>query len=213
MSGQRRTNRSEGFPKVGVSRSDAPTDLVERYTSAHWGITPRAVYKVEDDDLPDELVEMGKLVEVQVTDENAKDPGGSGKGVSFTVKFPAGCLLAFSTDEAERLYLVTTRANRRWAANRLWVPNVKGINYSLGRAATLAGGRQADFSYPSVQVQILGVADNVVYRTNKKGDGMSEYIHALGEETGIKPFFCVSRDGRVWFAGGNYTVPDDGITD
>jgi len=41
-----------------------------------------------------------------------------------------------------------------------------------------------------------------------------EYIHAWGEESGVKPLLCVDADGGLWIARGQRTtVPDEGITD
>ena len=67
--------------------------------------------------------------------------------------------------------------------------------------------------YEDIFVQPIGIMTNVVYACEKKGDGYSFYIHALGEESGIRPVLGMADDGSLWFAGGNYTAPIQGITD
>ncbi len=87
--------------------------------------------------------------------------------------------------------------------------------YPLQDVAKAAGGRQAAFRqhHPNVPVIILGLCTHVVYETDKKEDGLSQYIHEFGEESGIRPILTCDKQGRVWLAGGNYTVPPEGITD
>jgi hypothetical protein len=175
-----------------------PTDPVKRYKSSHWGEVSTKVYDINDKDIPEKLVKMGDLLEIKIL----RGPTISG--------FSSHCLLAFSPTIDERLYNILTLKTQKQARQLIeskkdWV--------TLSEAAEMAGGRQADFSYPPVKVQILGLAKHVVYHTHKKGDGPSDYIHELGEESGIRPLLCVSKDGRLWYAGGNYSVPDEGITD
>ena len=50
-----------------------PTDdPIERYTRWHWGIQPGQQVEVDDPDLPDRLVECGKLVELHYTDQDGR---------------------------------------------------------------------------------------------------------------------------------------------
>jgi len=175
-----------------------PTDPIKRYKSSHWGIESTKVYNVDDKDIPDALVKMGDLLEIKVL----RGPTISG--------FSPNCLLAFSPYIDERLYNILTKKSQK-EAKQLIDPKRDWV--SLTEAADMAGGRQADFSYPNILVQIIGHAKHVVYHTNKQGDGPSDYIHELGEESGIRPLLCISKDGRLWYAGGNYSVPDEGITD
>ena len=85
--------------------------------------------------------------------------------------------------------------------------------YSLAEVAESVGGRHATDDYPDIQVLPIGIMTHVVYATEKKGDGMSFYIHHMGEESGIQPALAVDSRGRLWVAGGNYTSPTPGITD
>jgi hypothetical protein len=187
-----------------------PKKAAERYESSHWGIEASKSYDYPDEvHMPAKLVEMGKLVELRI-DTTGKSQGQKKGNPNRDMHFPQGCHLAFATTEDEGLYCVLTPAVKK--RNRKLLTD-DGLWFSLDELADMAGGRQADWSYPDVQVQCLGVCTDVVYATEKQGDGPSEYIHAFGEESGTKPLLGVDEDGGLWFAGGAYTVPDEGITD
>jgi hypothetical protein len=88
-------------------------------------------------------------------------------------------------------------------------------------AAIAAGGRHKDDClqpwWPDGARRLIvcpiGVIITVTYFAYKKKHGPSNYIQKFGEVSGIRPIFCVDGYGRFWFAGGNYTVTDDGIDD
>lgn len=61
---------------------------------------------------------------------------------------------------------------------------------------------------PEVAVK-LGTLEGVIYRTNKRGDGMTSYVH---EFEGRKPSLLMDIDNKkLHIAGGSYGVIDDGI--
>ncbi len=189
-----------------ANKNDISQKARDRYNSAHWGIDGKNVFHIDEDNLPDELVQMGKLEEIVCEVDGDDDD-------DLEFKFPvrSGCRLAYTHDEAERMYCLLPKVMKQAVAGAVWQKGAP--SYSLTQVAKQAGGRQADYPYPAVKVQPIGRCIHLVYKTNKKGDGLSSYIHQLGEESGILPILCVSQDGRLWFAGGNYTVPDAGITD
>jgi len=88
-------------------------------------------------------------------------------------------------------------------------------------AAQQAGGRHKDDClnplWPDGARRLivcpLGTVIAVTYFANKFNNGPSNYIHKLGEETGVRPILCVDGQGRFWWAGGNYTVTPDGLAD
>jgi len=198
-------------------RQDCPVTI---YTNWHWGVEPAqvAAWPDEPDGLvypfngrPDSpLVECGRLVELHVF-----KPG------SLRTK-----VLKLSRDESNetplvfdpahpyrRLYILTGPQLR--ARTRAFYTDPKAsyrINPLVG-VAYYAKGRHATPDYHDLDVRPLGVLTNIVYATNKKGDGPSMYIHEFGEDSGVQPALCVDALGRLWIAGGNYTSPDPGITD
>lgn len=183
----------------------------DRYRGTHWGFGHTRRWQADEPGLGERerVPEMGKLRELQVQ-PRPNDP------VDYlTLQFPPdqNCSLAFRNDGSDRLYCILPPGFRKQLAHRLIVP--EGDWYSLEEVARAAGGRQARYSYPNVDVQVLGKCCNVVYWTPKNGDPEEqegiEYIHRLGEEGGIEPYLGVSRDGRLWFAGGSYDVIDAGI--
>jgi hypothetical protein len=190
----------------GANMSAAQREaLARRYKATHWGVEPDLEVVVDDDALPAGLVQMGYLDEIEI------DVPGKGGG-SMTIIYPREkSHLAFTHDKAQRLYPIGPPAFRAWAKKTLWKPHAP--TYLLSEAAKGAPGRQNRYPYPQVPVQALGFGKHVVYHTHKKGDGPSDYIHELGEDTGKRPLICVDADGRLWFAGGNYKVLVDGIVD
>ena len=183
------------------------SDAAIRYKNAHWGYPHKRVIEVDDpelDEVAPELTEMGKLVELDVRVGEAR-----GK-IAFP---PGGAHLAFTPD-TETLYVVQSAKQRRATFDAYWVDDAP--TYPLHEIAQVAGGRRRE--YPDVECQAIGTVHYVVYRTPKKGDARGptqpdEYIHKLGEEGGKKPWLAIDEQGRLWFAGGSYTVPDEGITD
>jgi len=174
------------------------------YRRNHWGIAHGRVLQLHDPDLPPDLVEMGILEELDV----------EGLGV---VTFPEGSYAGLCHDPgpAQKMYLITEDGARRWARRELWDSSDA---LPLQVAQEMAGGRQVRYPHrcPGLPVTVLGEALNVVYYTVKGGDaeereGVS-YKHELGEDGGVPPLLCVDSHGRLWLAGGSYSVPSPGIT-
>lgn len=205
---KRRRNPSPAGSTVSV-------DAVRDYRRKHWGIDPDYVYQVSDPRLPDgPLIEMGKLDEIRVAevDEDGKDTG-----QTMDICFPEDDrnLLAYDP-KTHRLYCGYTTAMHRQVAKDLWIPDEASHSLtSVARRIMPKGrhGRRGHAPYPKVRVQSLGPVVHVVYHTHKKGHGPSGYIHHLGEDSGKRPDLCVSKDGALWWAGGNYTVKKHGIID
>lgn len=192
---------------------------IAAYTRTHWGIEPSKFHIIEDPLLPPQLTGMGFLKEIKLR------PDGRARASAGTIvlTFPKDCLLAFTPDKMTRLYCVLTRPAEQAIGQQLgnhpevpWVPLRHLATYDdAGQPRRHPNGRQAvPSTYPQgVHVQPVGVVEHVVYHTHKKGDGPSHYIHELGEETGIRPWLGRDRDGRLWWAGGNYCVTEPGICD
>jgi hypothetical protein len=184
-----------------------PEDPLENYYQAHWGIEANRSWKRADSDLPKVLIEMGKLLEIQIH----RGP---------TICFGPGCQLVYSTDASTRLFNLLTKKGQKVIKASYWDSNKKP--YLLEEIADKVGGRQADFTYPHLFAVPIGRMKHCVYQTAKGSyeeedtpDGMSEYIHKFGEKsegTGELPMVCVDFSGRLWLAGGAYEVLRGGIT-
>lgn len=83
----------------------------------------------------------------------------------------------------------------------------------LSDLAKAVGGRHGGQEYGDIVAAPLGILTHLVYATEKQGDGFNNYIHKLGEESGIRPALAADNAGRLWIVGGNYTSPTPGITD
>jgi hypothetical protein len=180
-------------------------DIVRRYIGAHWGNEPGEIIRWQDPQVPD-CTQMGRLMELHVVTLD---------GEAGVLDFPAGCHLAWDPGHSvDRLHLLCVGAHV--GAVRAQVERAVAAGWALqtlGSLAKQAGGRHAEHPYPHLRALDLGEVTHVVYATDKAGDGPSEYIHAFGEESGIRPRLAADVEGRLWLVGGNYTVPDEGITD
>lgn len=178
---------------------------VQSYTSRHWGHKPTKVWEVGERLFP-ELAQMGTLIQISAEDDDGE----------FTIKFGRGSHVGYTPDRTERLYLPLS-AKDKTKVKRL-VASVHARSMPLSEASKLAGGRQGRIAWPlgagRVVVKPLGWAHELYYATSKRGDpDGSTYCHELGEESGMRPLLCGDSLGRLWLAGGNYTVPAAGITD
>ena len=131
------------------------------------------------------------------------------------MSFKPGCMLAFDPHHrAQRLYAVLCPAQIEEFRTAM-----KAVDHDLlsplSAIARAAGGRHARDRWPDLDALPVGKITHVLYHTDKQGDGPSNYIHEFGEENkqDIRPILAIEPSGRAWFAGGNYTVPDAGITD
>ncbi len=205
----REWERETGKRKL-PERVNPSKKALDKYKEMHWGIEADSMMRKNDPDLPRELVEMGKLLELVVKPESQED--------EYSLQFPEyeKTSLAFSQGKDERLYIILPSKVERALKRDLWQPDAPTVR--LGEANKLAGGRHTRFKCPGIEVQVLGRVTHVIYQTQKlddyKEDGMaSRYIHEMGEESGILPYLAIASDGTLWFAGGNYRVLKGGITD
>ena len=181
------------------------------YEVWHWGEEPRQPIEINDDDLPNRLVECGRFAEAHYWPvqgrANRKD-----KIIRNPENLANKSYLAFDPDHSfQRLYIILDPKLRKKFKDQFW-KNSDIKPFDPVDIAEAAGGKHATDDYPDIKVKPIGILRNVVYATPKKGDGFSLYIHEMGEETGIKPALCVDKTGRLWIIGGDYTCPVPGIT-
>ena len=218
-----KTNFSRGMDlpiaeTLALSPSESRMGLDE-YEAWHWGSGATEVVDWNDVDYPRLLVQCGRLVRIHV-----RLPRSEGQGkhprrdrdamIEFSLATTKNNHIAYDpTSPTQRLYLLINPKALPPLKKRFWDENT-GPVMPLGEIGVLAGGRHATrSSYPAVFVKPVGVMSAVVYHTLKKPDGLSFYIHKMAEVSGKYPILCCDDRGRLWVAGGNYTVPTPGITD
>ena len=182
--------------------------LKQLYKRWHWGEMPTHVIDT-DPDLPENLIEIGLLMEFHLRPFGAKDS----TVLAVREDDIPNSHVGFDADHAhQRIYVQCSPALRE--SGRDLYEMSEAAAHDLGDiAAELGEGRHATRrGYVRTKVKPLGHLTHLVYFTHKKGDGPSGYIHEMGEEGGVPPVLCVSRDGRFWLAGGSYTCPSPGIT-
>jgi hypothetical protein len=121
--------------------------------------------------------------------------------------------LSFDFDHPkDRLYILLSPSIRRDVAAALWDPELPTM--PLRELAQQIGGDHGDDpDYPDIEVQPLGIVFYVSYFTYKEDpdDKAFIYIHRMGEEGGVEPALAVSKNGKLWLAGGSYRCPNAGI--
>lgn len=111
------------------------------------------------------------------------------------------------------LYTLTSPSINTAAKRAFWDAS-KAI--PLSQIAKDAGGRHANRYYPHIKARPIGHLTHVTYLTEKKGDGVSQYIHELAEmktAASARPILAVDSTGQFWLCGGSYTSPTPGISD
>jgi hypothetical protein len=183
--------------------------LEQVYKRWHWG--EAATHVVDcDPDFPPHLVEIGLLLELHLR------PFDSDRDTVFAVReddIPHSHV-GFDTDHKhQRIYIQCSPALRESGRDLYHLSEAKPMALA-SVAGELGEGHHANprSGYVKTSVKPLGHLTHITYFTHKRGDGPSGYIHEMGEEGGVPPILCVSRDGRFWLAGGSYTCPSPGIT-
>ena len=169
----------------------------KKYTDWHWSLKPRKVVHIKDSLVPD-LVAIGELESFTVDGKEIPFPKGS--WIGFDPKHPH-----------ERIHIIVPAAFREQMRKQMKYANP---SKSLQDIAVSTRGTHAKHKLPNLQAAEIGDVENVVYHTNKGGDGPSHYVHDFGHEhaKGIVPKLAVDASGRVWLCGGSYKCPLAGIT-
>lgn len=188
--------------------ANVPEKLVREYRAKHWGLDPTAYFTIDDAALPPHLDAMGQLLELHV----GREDGRGDMILTFPIRQTENQLCWDPYCRSHRMYPVIDRSQQDRMRRRLWRNGAE--TYPIQEVADYVGGRQARYKQwhdPSLQVQAIGPLTHIVYRTEKQGDGLSDYIHEMGEEGGHPPYLCVDSFGCLWIAGGTYDVEDRGV--
>lgn len=206
-------NRNRARP----AQSPSPRDFYRGsgglvYRDWHWGLPHSNLIDWTDPDYPEgELIECGRLKEIHVRRAGTKSNRVS--IMKMTSSEEKASHLVFDPNHRWRRLYMLCSADLRTRMKPLYSVDNGISQRNMNEVARALKGRHATEDYPPIKVRPLGVITHVVYSTEKKGDGPSAYIHELGEVSGIRPWLCVDARGRLWMVGGNYTVPNPGITD
>ena len=209
----------------------------ERYKRWHWGVPYRDTIEIQDDRFPDEMVEIGRLMELRTV----QNPKKGKKPQQLEVDSRVKSLSIEGNDEHETNRLVNENYvlfDHNHSKDRIYFhlnsevkkelsdyfKKSKNKEISLSKLSSMIGGHHSsrnknteNLDYPDVKVKPIGYVKHIIYFTHKQGDEPPlPYIHEFAEENTKKsfyPFLGVSKDGNLWFAGGGYTCPYAGITD
>jgi len=189
-------------------------DPKERYVKWHsWGktgdgaIQPTKLLDIDGPGFPPDLVAMGELHELHV------EPVSSDQIEIIDFTDEPGWAAFDPSHPMQRIHLWLPPEQRKWMAENYVDRSPEAEWWDLSAVAKAVGGRQASHWSGSVLVQPVGPLSHITYFTEKTGDGESQYIHEFGEESNLRPWLAVDREGNVFVAGGNYTSPYAGITD
>ena len=187
--------------------------MAKAYQKNHWGIEHVVEKEVDDPDLPEYLIENGRLVEIHYRPASNFNPKRKDKILKLSKAHSNNSHLAFDPEHPnERLYIVLDPRCMKKMKREFWDAS-DFMARDLSEMAEIVGGRHASEDYPELKAKPIGIMTAIVYATEKKGDGYSFYIHKMGEESGIQPALTIDKKGRLWIVGGNYTNPVPGITD
>lgn len=185
------------------------------YTGDEPDAPPVRVIRWKDPDTPRALEECGRLIRLQFRVPSRKNPRHPrlerDHMIEFSRSISDSTHLAFDpAHENQRLYILIPDVAKAAIKSRFWDGNdMAPVN--LQDLSVLAGGKHGRRDYPDIAVKPIGIATAVVYWTPKRIDNQSYYIHQLGELTHYYPILSCDQQGRLWFAGGDYTCPRPGI--
>lgn len=199
------------------------TEATQAYHTAqdrHWGATPAQYMEIPARwGLPPFCSRMGALVALEVsTTEGPLEIGPAARAAQEGGVAAGGADLLFSPVRPNPMFIVSSRAFARDCMKTLWVRGEP--TYTILAAERELPGRQTRVQgrWKARRVQLLGELAHVYYYTYKSEpddpamDTPATYKHPMGEANGVKPLLGVSREGWLWFVGGDYTVPRAGIT-
>lgn len=195
----------------------------ERFKRWHWGKNPTHKIQIDDPRFPDEMVEIGKLMELRF---NRPELRSNPKGKDEVIETPMS--IEIDNSSINECYVVFDHNHKKdriyFILNADTMKDLKELYHKLDdepvemhELASKVGGWHSKMNdYPTGVVKPLGYLSDLVYYTHKVGDddGVgSGYIHKMGEEKGgVEPIIAISPDGNLWMLGGSYYCPYAGIT-
>jgi len=207
--------------KMRTNRQKPIADPQDRFKRWHWGIPSTNVIDVQDKRFPDEMIEIGRLMEMRLVRpiEIRSNSGNKEKLETMSLEIDEDsmneCHVVFDNNHSkDRIYFLLN--SKTQSDLKKIYSDLDEKPQLLNELAIYGGGHHGKMNdYPKVKVKPLGYVSDLVYYTHKKGDddGIgSGYTHEMGEEGGVQPLLGVAEDGTLWLIGGSYTCPYAGIT-
>ena len=191
-------------------------DLKETYQAYHWGEPPTHTIDTRSPYHSNDMVEYGRVCEIHLANE-MKD--GKQKA-DMILEIPESHLhtsyLLFDNAKKRKPLMIELDPDIQKEFVKVYKENPQDPQ-SLKSLAKIAGGYQSNRRYPNVKAKPIGYCTHIVYRTIKKSDGLTNYIHAFGEpykrneKWSEKPILAVAKNGEVFLVGGNYKSQIEGI--
>ena len=193
----------------------------ERFKRWHWGKAPTHQIKIDDPRFPDEMIEIGRLMELRFNrPEEVKNNPKKVKETPMSIELDEQsvneCYVVFDHNHPkDRIYFILNENAMQDLMDIYEELDDEPVD--MNELASKVGGHHSKMNdYPNTLVKPLGYLSDLVYYTHKVGDddGVgSGYIHKMGEEKGgVEPIIAVSEDGNLWLLGGSYYCPVAGIT-
>lgn len=207
-----------GVRKMADSHWFDDLAIAERGAKFNAEMPHLRVIDLDDQEIPARrIAEMGRLVRLHIRAPRKQKVNPRRERdtmLQLSKQASENSFVAWDMDHPEdRMYLILDPKVQDVIRQRFWDENPVQ-EMVLSHLASLVGGRHSKKSdYAKVQVKPVGVLTAVVYFTHKNKDGPSYYIHKMAELSHHYPILCCDDIGRLWIAGGNYTVPTPGITD
>jgi hypothetical protein len=191
-------------------------ELEKEFKRYHWGENPTHQIETRSKHHSDKMVSYGRLCAIHIADEQffkSQKP-------DYMLEIPESnlhdCYLLFDKKKKRKPLMMELDPETQKEFKELYKksPN-KPV--SLKEIAKMTGGYQSNRRYPPVKAKPLGYCTHIVYRTIKKSDGLSNYIHEFGEpykrgeKWSEKPILAVDSSGEIYLCGGNYKSQIEGI--
>ena len=186
-------------------------DYAAEYKKWHCGDGHSEEIEWKDKDLPPVVLECGRATEIHFRPLARANPKRKDMIIRLPKREANKSHIVYDPEHPhQRLYILLSPKARK-DTKKLYNQS-EAEEIELSELALMGEGKHATDDYPKVMVKPIGVLTHLVYPTVKIPDGLSHYIHEMGEETNIQPIFAVSKDGRAWVVAGDYHVPVPGIT-
>lgn len=190
--------------------------LEKIFSAYHWGENPTHKIITRSKHHSDGMVEYGRCCEIHLCDEMEYKSQKPDHILQIPETHLHTCHLLFDSKKKKKPLMIELDEATQEEFKKLYKDNPnKAI--SLKEIAKITGGYQSNRKYPNVKAKPLGYCTHIVYRTIKKTDGLSNYIHEFGEpykrgeKWSQKPILAVDENGEVFLCGGNYKCEVEGI--